>query len=256
MRKTARSSGKSYWREPARLATTARQPVSSHKRSNARAAPTVAPGSSSPRRRRRRPRRWPCRRSARQTATAAPIARSGAALPGDRAWRRPAGAPPRPRRFSTIWEIGVSRRRSSFEKTWRGTEEATHFVAHTKSAIAPAKSSAICEYVAPRFRESATPVSIISTICAPHSGRNCRRSAKAQRIGAEDEFACSRRAFRASSARRPGPVRAEGSDAGFQLGGARSLVERPELAVRHVVAMAQAVATIASRTGDACRVRF
>src|ERR1700734_294169 len=52
------------------------------------------------------------------------------------------------------------------------------FVAHTKSAVAPVKSSAICDYVAPRFRENATPESIISTICAPHSGRNCRRSAK------------------------------------------------------------------------------
>src|ERR1700722_3153929 len=53
------------------------------------------------------------------------------------------------------------------------------FVAHTKSAVAPVKSSAICDYVAPRFRENATPESIISTICAPHSGRNCRRSVKA-----------------------------------------------------------------------------
>src|ERR1700734_1008525 len=51
------------------------------------------------------------------------------------------------------------------------------FVAHTESAVAPVKSSAICDYVAPRFRESATPEAIISTICAPHSGRNCRRSA-------------------------------------------------------------------------------
>src|SRR6202044_3986086 len=52
------------------------------------------------------------------------------------------------------------------------------FVAHTKSAVAPEKSSVICDYVAPRFRENATPESIISTICAPHSGRNCRRSVK------------------------------------------------------------------------------
>ena len=51
-------------------------------------------------------------------------------------------------------------------------------MAHTKSAVAPAKSSAICDYVAPRFRENATPESIISTICAPHSGRNCRRSVR------------------------------------------------------------------------------
>jgi hypothetical protein len=51
-------------------------------------------------------------------------------------------------------------------------------VAHTESAVAPVKSSTICDYVAPRFRENATPESIISTICAPHSGRNCRRSAK------------------------------------------------------------------------------
>jgi hypothetical protein len=51
-------------------------------------------------------------------------------------------------------------------------------VAHTKSAAAQAKSTIICDYVAPRFRERATPESIISTICAPHSDRNCRRSAK------------------------------------------------------------------------------
>src|SRR5271170_2805529 len=52
------------------------------------------------------------------------------------------------------------------------------FVAHTESAVAPVKSSTICDYVEPRFRENATPESIISTICAPHSGRNCRRSVK------------------------------------------------------------------------------
>src|SRR5271163_3092976 len=52
------------------------------------------------------------------------------------------------------------------------------FVAHTESAVAPVKSSTICNYVAPRFRENATPESIISTICAPHSGRNCRTSVK------------------------------------------------------------------------------
>src|ERR1700761_2384135 len=52
------------------------------------------------------------------------------------------------------------------------------FVAHTESAVAPVKSSAICDYVAPRFRETATPESIISTTCAPHSGRNCRRSVR------------------------------------------------------------------------------
>src|ERR1700759_2665593 len=54
------------------------------------------------------------------------------------------------------------------------------FVAHTESAVAPVKSSAICDYVAPRFRETATPESIISTTCAPHSGRNCRRSVRDQ----------------------------------------------------------------------------
>jgi hypothetical protein len=54
-------------------------------------------------------------------------------------------------------------------------------VAHTESAVAPIKSSTICDYVAPRFRENATPESIISTVCAPHSGRNCRRSVKGEK---------------------------------------------------------------------------
>ena len=54
-------------------------------------------------------------------------------------------------------------------------------MAHTKSAVVPAKSSKICDYVAPRFCERAALESIISTICAPRSGRNCRRSVWGER---------------------------------------------------------------------------
>ncbi len=77
-----------------------------------------------------------------------------------------------------------------FQATERGDDLLAHrenmarnrggdsFVAHTESDVAPVKSSVICDYVAPLFRENATPESIISTICAPHSGRNCRRSVR------------------------------------------------------------------------------
>ena len=67
VRNTARSSAKSYLRELARLSTTSRQPVSSHKRSKTSAGPMRAPNPLRHCRRRGRRRRSPSRRSARGT---------------------------------------------------------------------------------------------------------------------------------------------------------------------------------------------
>ena len=168
--------------EPARLATTARQPVSCHKRSNTRAAPirraglvVASPSATAPTTMALSAKRAP-------TATAAPIARSGADLQAtergdDLLAHRPV--------LATVLdnlEIGATAGGLLSEK--HGAEPRRQLIRGPhKSAVAPAKSSTICDYVAPRFRENAAPKSIISTICAPHSGRNCRRSARRRTRG-------------------------------------------------------------------------